>query len=45
MIRISAKKNDGLDLLVELLKKMFFMGRYLMMTKSVLQVPAIKKPS
>lgn len=45
MIRISAKKNDGLDLLVELLKKMFFMGRYLMMTKSVLQVPAIKRPS
>lgn len=27
MIRISAKKNDGLDLLVELLKKMFFHGQ------------------
>ncbi len=27
MIRISVKKNDGLDLLVELLKKMFFHGQ------------------
>ena len=27
MIRISARKNDGLDLLVDLIKKMFFHGQ------------------